>query len=288
MRHIPEAEIHPYLDQALSRSQCVEIERHLANCPRCQALRDEIAGVRDRTTDLLARIGSGPVITPPFASLQFKAQGRIRRRRRWLVAGAAAAGLAATLLITTAGPRLAAPVGTSPLVSVAATSEPAPIASHLDERPAPDLPRPGEVAQHSSRPAAEIPSLAGRSRLVRLARPAETAGALRFARLDEVDASNLPASTEAPEDPTWASWSEAEVASQPAGTDPGLSGIWLTVTDETDPLPPPADLPRIPGLPVVRVRIQPGDSGAAVTAVDQLLQSGELVRVVSGDRKSVV
>ena len=33
LRHIPEEELHAYLDQALSRSQCVEIENHLAECP---------------------------------------------------------------------------------------------------------------------------------------------------------------------------------------------------------------------------------------------------------------
>ena len=43
MRHIPEEELHAYLDQALSRSQCVEIESHLAACPSCQSLRDGIA-----------------------------------------------------------------------------------------------------------------------------------------------------------------------------------------------------------------------------------------------------
>ena len=54
MRHIPEDELHAYLDQALSRSQCVEIESHLARCPACQAERDAIAALRDRTTGLLA------------------------------------------------------------------------------------------------------------------------------------------------------------------------------------------------------------------------------------------
>ena len=37
MRHIPEDELHAYLDQGLSRSQCVEIESHLAACASCQA-----------------------------------------------------------------------------------------------------------------------------------------------------------------------------------------------------------------------------------------------------------
>jgi anti-sigma factor RsiW len=48
MRHIPEDELHAYLDQALSRSQCVEIESHLAGCPSCRATRDGIAALRDR------------------------------------------------------------------------------------------------------------------------------------------------------------------------------------------------------------------------------------------------
>ena len=37
MRHIPEDELHAYLDQGLSRSQCVEIESHLAGCSSCRA-----------------------------------------------------------------------------------------------------------------------------------------------------------------------------------------------------------------------------------------------------------
>jgi hypothetical protein len=39
MRHIPEDELHAYLDQALSRTQCVEIESHLADCASCRATR---------------------------------------------------------------------------------------------------------------------------------------------------------------------------------------------------------------------------------------------------------
>jgi anti-sigma factor RsiW len=71
MRHIPEEELHAYLDQGLSRSQCVEIESHLAVCPSCQAARDGIAALRDRTTALLARLapprGFAPVWWPPSA-----------------------------------------------------------------------------------------------------------------------------------------------------------------------------------------------------------------------------
>ena len=46
-RHIPDEELHAYLDQALSRSQCVEIESHLAVCAPCREQRNDIAELRD-------------------------------------------------------------------------------------------------------------------------------------------------------------------------------------------------------------------------------------------------
>src|ERR1044072_6865190 len=48
VRHVPEDELHAYLDQALSRSQCVEIETHLSACARCRHGRGDIAAPRDR------------------------------------------------------------------------------------------------------------------------------------------------------------------------------------------------------------------------------------------------
>ncbi len=65
MRHIPEDELHAYLDQGLSRSQCVEIESHLAGCASCQGARDGIAALRDRTTALLATARAAPHIPCP-------------------------------------------------------------------------------------------------------------------------------------------------------------------------------------------------------------------------------
>src|SRR3954453_21720454 len=64
MRHIPEEELHAYLDQGLSRSQCVEIESHLAACPACQSERDSIAALRDRPTALLAKLAP-PALSHP-------------------------------------------------------------------------------------------------------------------------------------------------------------------------------------------------------------------------------
>jgi anti-sigma factor RsiW len=73
MRHIPEEELHAYLDQALSRAQAVEIESHLAACARCRMERDAIAGLRDRTTALLSTLA-------PAQSIQRPAWAELRRR----------------------------------------------------------------------------------------------------------------------------------------------------------------------------------------------------------------
>ena len=73
MRHIPEEELHAYLDQALSRAQAVEIESHLAACGRCRMERDAIAGLRDRTTALLSTLA-------PAHSIQRPAWAELRRR----------------------------------------------------------------------------------------------------------------------------------------------------------------------------------------------------------------
>lgn len=77
MRHIPEDELHAYLDQALSRSQCVEIECHLATCVRCRHERDQIAALRDRTTSLLGLLAPPPITSRPiYAELALSAGGR--------------------------------------------------------------------------------------------------------------------------------------------------------------------------------------------------------------------
>src|SRR3982751_4478145 len=82
MRHIPEEELHAYLDQGLSRSQCVEIESHLAGCSSCQAARDGIASLRDRTTALLTRLAPPRCFPPEFESLRRRAASQVSARRR--------------------------------------------------------------------------------------------------------------------------------------------------------------------------------------------------------------
>src|SRR5919106_6342780 len=97
MRHIPEDELHAYLDQGLSRSQAVEIESHLAGCSSCQATRDAIAALRDLTTALLATLSPPRRLPPAFDALRERAADRLSTRRRQLRLGAWAASLVAAI-----------------------------------------------------------------------------------------------------------------------------------------------------------------------------------------------
>src|SRR5512147_2742200 len=165
VRHIPEDELHAYLDQALSRSQCVEIERHLARCPRCQAARDDIAALRDRTTALLARVGPPPIIPPAFETLMARAAGRQQRRWRWIRAGAWAASVSGVLVLgwwmsgqlfrvePHATLAVSPPVVTSrdvPQVATVPSAAPAPAKVVARPRPRPDA-RPPQLVR-TSRP----------------------------------------------------------------------------------------------------------------------------------------
>ncbi len=97
MPHIPEDELHAYLDQALGRLRCVEIESHLADCTRCRDARDGIAALRDRTTALLARLAPRRPTTRPYAEVRRRAQLRILRQQRILARLAWAASIVLAL-----------------------------------------------------------------------------------------------------------------------------------------------------------------------------------------------
>lgn len=123
MRHIPEEELHAYLDQALSRAQAVEIESHLAGCARCQAERDAIAGLRDRTTALLATlVPQGSLVRPSWGELRRRHQAasarraNLRRGAVWAASliGAIALGYRAHSWRDAAGAVEPAPVATVP------------------------------------------------------------------------------------------------------------------------------------------------------------------------------
>src|ERR1041385_4386567 len=94
MRHVPEDELHAYLDQALSRSQCGEIETHLAECAHCRDERDTIAGLRDRTTALLATLSPRALILPPSLEVLAERRSLAARRVEWQVRGKGGGGCA--------------------------------------------------------------------------------------------------------------------------------------------------------------------------------------------------
>jgi hypothetical protein len=61
-----------------------------------------------------------------------------------------------------------------------------------------------------------------------------------------------------------------------------MPGLWRTILPDSTAPQATGDLPRVPGLPVVQMRVQPGKGGTEVTAVDQLLESGEMIRTIAG------
>ncbi|MFN8650631.1 MAG: zf-HC2 domain-containing protein [Gemmatimonadales bacterium] len=297
MRHIPEEELHAYLDQALSRSQCVEIERHLARCPRCQMERDSIAALRDRTTAILARVGPPPIIPPAFETLVARAEARKAERTRWVRRGGMAAAIGGVLLLGWwSSGRLFRPAELPAVAVVPATTPsrdvPATVAV-TTTAPAPERPRAAtRTAAARARP--EPATTPREVQLVRASRPVgdEAPDASDFALASEVDpasaaksAATTPSQTvSAEETPTF---ELSDLVAQPVADDPGLNGLWRTI--EPDNAADRRDnIALVPGLPVVQMRVQPGNRGDDVTAVDQTLESGELIRTISGPAPRVL
>ncbi|HWA40854.1 MAG TPA: zf-HC2 domain-containing protein [Gemmatimonadales bacterium] len=238
MRHIPEEELHAYLDQALSRAQAVEIESHLAGCARCRAERDGIAGLRDRTTALLATLApQGAVQRPAWNDLRRRHLALEARRANLLRGAVWAASLLAAIGLGYSAHSwrdavAAAPV-TSPAPAVLTPDVPAApvtLAATAPRRPAPTSVR--TVASHP----------------------------VQGIETDSLDAA----------------------PSNPAG------GVWRTETLR-NALASGLTVPRVAGLPVLQIQIQEASSPVTspVVAVEQLLQTGELVRTFAGPAQEV-
>src|SRR6476661_8732240 len=222
MRHIPEEELHAYLDQALSRSQCVEIESHLAACPSCQSLRDGIAALRDRTTALLAKLGPPRKFPPPFDSLRSRATVAANQHRRrvhrtaWAASLIAAVGLGWTANYLT-NSRATAPITIPHAAQVA--SGPAPTQSVSLA--------PTAVRAHASHPLT-------RPRIRRLA----TKPAADSAPVLQLTSVNMPHSE--PEE---------------------LEGMWRTMSWDGAQAATGDKLPHVDGVPVVQVQVQSSEHG---------------------------
>mgnify|MGYP001389587134 CR=1 FL=1 len=249
-RHIPNDELHAYLDQALSRSQCVEIECHLATCRSCQAERNTVAALRDRTTALLATVAPVRVRIPPYEQLvaAHAAQQSTRRSvRRFRVAtGLIAAGLVAAMVST----RFTGPA--------AATNE-----SGQQERPTTVVA--GPVLDRDLVALGPVVTAGG------VPAPATVAASSRTSR-------RIRAFAEPLAEPVL-----QVSAIAPEGEQFALDGMWQAVDwrqaeDETA-----GNLPKIDGMPIIDIQLQRGAGDQRpVVVVAQRHPSGRIVRTIEG------
>jgi hypothetical protein len=256
MRHIPEAELHAYLDQGLSRSQCVEIESHLAACPSCQAERDSIAALRDRTTALLSKLAPPRGLPPSFESLRRRAAFEVSVRRRRMQVAAWAASVVAAVGLGWTGNYLLTPRTFTP--DAIATPTIAPVASTLPATPA--ILRPPRTAATPIRST----SRGSTRRKTPAIAPVESLPPVVPPPTLELTSIDMP---------------RAEFE---------LDGMWRTLSWDGAQAETGDQLPHIDGLPVVQVQLQGGEHGKApLMVVAQQLSSGEVIRTIEGPTSDV-
>ena len=275
MRHIPEDELHAYLDQGLSRSQCVEIESHLAACASCQGARDGIAALRDRTTALLARLAPPRSFPTTFETLRRRAALQASARRRRAQRAAWAASVVAAVAFGWTANHLADIRNGS---SMASGLPGAPIAVSSQA-----------VARDSRTPAAAPAVSSAPTRTARLERSESTtpkvrrrsAPTIRRAAVDEASQVSLPPVV-AP------AQLELSTVDMPAAGDFELDGMWRTMSWVGAQEEAGDNVPHIDGLPVVGVQIQAGQQGKQpLMVVAQQLSSGEVIRTIEGPASDV-
>jgi hypothetical protein len=256
MRHIPEEELHAYLDQGLSRSQCVEIESHLAACPSCQGARDSIAALRDRTTALLAKLAPPRGFPPAFESLRRRAaiEASAHRRRVHIVAWAAS--LVAALGLGWTAHYLTTP---RPAELVTSRQVAAPAAALATATPAVLRPAPKSSPARKQAVRRQPRRVAPEAATVPLP-PVVAAPSLELSSID------IPR----------------------AEFDLELDGMWRTMSWDGARAEAGDKVPHIDGLPVVQVQLQASEQGKEpLTVVAQQLASGEVIRTIEGPTSDV-
>jgi hypothetical protein len=257
MRHIPEDELHAYLDQGLSRSQCVEIESHLAACASCQGARDGIAALRDRTTALLAKLAPPRSFPPEFESLRRRAASQVSARRRRVQIGAWAASLVAAVGLGWTASFVLRPV------------EPAarPPAGSVVALPVLDHP----ATESLSQPVRRDPTTVRPSR--------------RRQTFKTVATETAPVATPVVPPPAL-ELSSIDIPRSDIGFE--LEGMWRTMSWAGAQAEAGAQLPHIDGLPVVQVQVQTSERGKQpLMVVAQQLASGEVIRTIEGPTNDV-
>jgi hypothetical protein len=264
MRHIPENELHAYLDQGLSRSQCVEIESHLAACPSCQTARDRIAALRDRTTALLAKLAPPHAFPPEFESLRRRAASQVSARRRqahivaWAASLVAAVGLGWTASFLLRPPEPVARPADGPVATLPVSTRAAAPADHRPARRDPTTTQ----ASRRHRPAVKAVAAKSATAVPRIIPPP----------VFELSSIDIPRS---------------DVGFE-------LEGMWRTMSWAGAQAEAGDKLPHIDGVPVVQVQVQTRKQGKQgkqgkqpLMVVAQQLASGEVIRTIEGPTSDV-
>jgi Putative zinc-finger len=281
MPHIPEDELHAYLDQALSRSQCVEIESHLAVCPRCQSQRDGIAALRDRTTALLSVLAPPVTLPPGIETIRARALGVAHGRQRATRAGIWAASLLAALglgwtanmwldhsgeapgrNLGSAMPPGSAAAQLSPVPDSSQASFPSPVETVRRDEPTPALRRVQE--DPAPRP---IPPIQAATR--------DLTDSVPIMQTVAVD----PLPSLASDSARFATNSGILSGDQSLGE---TEGMWRIVTIGDAEQESGAPVASVPGLPVVQVKVQGVLANQRIVAVEQQLATGEVIRTIEG------
>jgi anti-sigma factor RsiW len=260
MSHILEDELHAYLDQALSRSRCVTIESHLANCAWCSSQRDAIAALRDQTTLLLGTLAPSRRIPVSLEELNRRQLARAPRRQRarralWAASVVGALGLGYGIRSLGSAPR-------TPEVALAPVTEVAAI--------------PGTANQSTGNAGpVVVPAMAVSRRSS--ARPA----VLAAPGPDEITPAPAPDGSAPPS-------VESSTSALPTDADPGLQGLWRTVPWDNAQDVAGKTPARIDGVPVEEVQIQPSRAGGSpMMVVAQRLSSGEVIQTIEGPAADV-
>jgi anti-sigma factor RsiW len=281
MRHIPEDELHAYLDQALSRSQCVEIESHLAGCPSCRATRDGIAALRDRTTALLARLAPPRRVPIAFEALRRQGHYRASVRRRRIRIGAWAASLVVAVGAGWAAAALSHHEPLRPVTQAQAPVRPAVPQAMAARTPAPRAtqaaPAAGAPVRTRPRPEpARARDAEPREQVIEQKEPAEPTNrdvADLQAKLALLDVT-APVAL-APIEPS------ADRAAE-------SGGMWRTMSWDGARNEAGNELPHIEGLPVIRVQVQATERGRRpLMVVAQQLASGQVIETIEGPANDV-
>ena len=283
MPHIPEDELHAYLDQALSRSQCVEIESHLASCSACQSQRDRIAALRDRTTAMLAVLAPPVSLPPGIETIRARAgvlQGRRHRLVRvgsWAASVIVALGLGWTAHVWTGRERAAEPGSQEAVVvqeAAAAQSSSTPDTSARSSSPSPRQTAPGAP---NIRPASANRAAGGEQ-------PALTDSIRSPAQLVSPTVHGLAADrgNNAEDSTRFSQANSTLLANEHEIPELQIEGIWRIVSVAAAEEESGAPLPSVPGLQVVQVKVQGLRPNEKIVAVDQQLATGQVIRTIEG------